>query len=78
MAEGLDERTFPPSWSPRLSGEEGGRGQRKPAGPPSLIPIDDVHFPRFRYPTKEEEPSGDTKGLAFLGVEFPDCSIRRL
>jgi hypothetical protein len=26
------------------------------------IPDDDVHFQRFRYPTKEEQPGGGTKG----------------
>ena len=42
------------------------------------MPNDNVHFQRFRYPTKEEEPSGGTKVLAFMEVEFPDRSTQRL
>ena len=53
------------------------RGQREPCRP-SLIRNDDVHFQRFRYPTKEEGPSGGTKVLAFMEVEFPDRSTQRL
>ena len=58
-------------------GEGGDReGSESHTGPPS--PNDNVHFQRFRYPTKEEEPSGGTKVLAFMEVEFPDRSTQRL
>src|SRR4029077_12111278 len=89
VAEGTEQQQIPAVLGTEAAGDEEGAAFDKDGegadgdsgeghGRPSQIPDDDVHFQRFRYPTKEEQPGGGTKGWTFVAVESPDRSIQRL